>query len=174
MILLPGVAAFVLFVLFDVNKIRWHNRVLNLFFPAGSGLLILSLVLCICESGFPGWSVRTALGLLGMAVSAAALIYALFLALPFQKTYETDGGLPLTDSGIYSLCRHPGFWPFLTLLLCLWLTFGGIWPAGAAVLYTGCNFLYIRIQDRYLFPQYIDGYDRYRQAVPFLIPGRKS
>ena len=173
MILLPGAAAFVLFVLFDMNKIRWHSRLMNLLFAAGGILLALSTVLCIREGSFC-WSLKTAAGLLGAAASGLALVYALFFALPFHDTYTEGGDLPVVSQGLYGMCRHPGFWPFLALYLFLWLTFGGAPLAAATVLYPACNGIYIWIQDAYIFPRYIQGYDRYKQEVPFLIPRRKG
>ena len=156
--LLPGLAAFVLFVLFDLNKIHRHSRVRSLFFAVGSLLLIGSTLWCM-EFGNLRLQVGTVLGLAAAAISAAALIYTLFFALPFRDTYTEAEQVPVVSTGVYGLCRHPGFWPFLTL--------------AAAVVFPLCNGLYIYIQDRWIFPQYIHGYDEYRRAVPFLIPRRR-
>jgi len=101
------------------------------------------------------------------------LIYTLFFALPFQSTYTRGNDLPVVSTGVYGLCRHPAFWPFLLLYAALWLTFGGNRLLLAAVVYPVCNWLYIYVQDRCIFPQYIHGYDTYRLSVPFLIPRRK-
>jgi len=175
MILLPGVAAFLLFVLFDLNKIQWHRRFLNLFFALGGLLLIGSTVLCILASDLADfvWHAGTVLGLIACAASAAGMVYALFFALPFQDTYTQGHDVPVISTGLYGLCRHPAFWPMLALYVLLWLTFGGSWLLAAAVLYPLCNLLYIYIQDRWIFPQYIRGYHDYQKQVPFLIPRRK-
>ena len=42
------------------------------------------------------------------------------------------------------------------------------------MIYNTCNFLYVYLQDRYIFPRYIRGYDDYKRSVPFLIPTRAS
>ena len=86
MILLPGVAAFLLFVLFDLNKIQWHRRFLNLFFALGGLLLIGSTVLCILASDLSDfvWHAGTVLGLIACAASAAGMVYALFLPCLFR------------------------------------------------------------------------------------------
>jgi len=170
--LLPGLAAFVLFVLFDLNKIHRHSRVRSLFFAVGSLLLIGSTLWCM-EFGELRLQVGTVLGLAAAAISAAALIYTLFFALPFRDTYTEAEQVPVVSTGVYGLCRHPGFWPFLTLYWSLWLAFRGPWLLAAAVVFPLCNGLYIYIQDRWIFPQYIHGYDEYRRAVPFLIPRRR-
>ena len=170
--LLPGLAAFVLFVLFDLNKIRHQSRLCGLLFPLGGLLLAASTVWCVEPHRFQ-WQAVTVFGLLGSVVSAAALIYTLFFALPFHDTYTEAGQEPVVSTGVYGLCRHPGFWPFLTLYACLWLTFRGPWLLAAAVVFPLCNGFYIYIQDRWIFPRYIHGYDEYRRAVPFLIPRRK-
>ena len=175
MILLPGAAAFVLFILFDLNKIRWQKQFLNLFFPLGGLLLAGSTLLCILASDLSDfvWHAGTVLGLLGCAASAAAMVYALFFALPFQDTYTESHDVPVITTGLYGLCRHPAFWPMAALYVLLWLTFGGSWLLAAAILYPLCNFFYIVIQDRRIFPQYIRGYGEYKKQVPFLIPRRK-
>ena len=66
MMLLPGIAAFVLFILFDLNKIRWQKQFLNLFFPLGGLLLAGSTLLCILASDLSDfvWHAGTVLGLL--------------------------------------------------------------------------------------------------------------
>ena len=40
----------------------------------------------------------------------------------------------------------------------------------AALIYPLCNLIYIIIQDKYIFPLYIEGYESYKRSVPFLIP----
>lgn len=172
MILLPGVLGFALFILFDLNKIKWQAKVCNLFFPLGGLLLLASTALCIAESS-PVWSIGTVIGSAAVIAACGALIYALFFALPFQDTYAESHELPVVTTGLYGLCRHPAFWPMLLVYLLLWLTFGGTWMAVAAVLYPLCNLFYIVIQDRWIFPCYIRGYDAYKKQVPFLIPRRK-
>ena len=175
MVLVPGLIAFLLFILFDLNKIKWQWKPANSFFALGGLLLIGSTVLCIAKSVFSGfcWSIGTVIGLAACAGSAAILVYALFFALPFQDTYTESHELPVVSTGLYGLCRHPAFWPMLALYLFLWLTFGGPWLLAAAIIYPLCNLFYIYIQDRWIFPLYIRGYDQYKQNVPFLIPRRK-
>lgn len=176
MVLLPGVIGFLAFVLFDLNKILWHRRILNLLFPLGALLLLLSTLWCIplpfAERFAP--DARRIAGLAGLAVAGFGLIYVLFFALPFSETYTESGGLPLVNHGVYGVCRHPGFWLFAAFYFFLWLFFTGRRMFLAFLLYPFCNYLYIYVQDRYIFPRYIRGYDDYRQTVPFVIPTRES
>lgn len=175
MLLLPGITAFGLFIVFDLNKIKWRKAQLNLLFPLGGLMLALSTLLCLMESAAEfRLSLFSALSLAAALASMAALVYALFFALPFDDTYRQSGALSVVCRGIYGMCRHPGFWPFLLLYVFLWLGIGGKWLLSAALLFPTCNLIYIIIQDRYIFPLYIEGYDGYKKAVPFLIPRRRG
>ena len=127
--LLPGVLGFVAFGLFDINKIRWQRRELNLLFAVGSLLLAASTLLSIPQPSH--WAIFHGFGgtaaLVGLILSGAALVYVLFFALPFSSTYTESEELPLVDRGAYGLCRHPSFWLFVVFYFFLWL----FSPAGA-------------------------------------------
>ena len=90
------------------------------------------------------------------------------------ETYTESGDLPLVSHGVYGACRHPGFWLFAVFYFFLWLFFTGRQLFWAFLLYPTCNYLYICVQDRYIFPQYIAGYDDYKRSVPFLLPTGES
>lgn len=174
MYLILGIIGFIACCIFDLNKVHWQSKLLNHFFTLGSLLLIASTLWSVSQSDFSLLAHTfglTRLGyLIGMILSGIALIYALFFALPFENTYNKTESLPVIDSGLYSLCRHPGFWPFSLFYLFMWLFFSNPLIGKAAVLFSICNFIYIFIQDRYIFPLYIRGYNDYKQSVPFLIP----
>ena len=175
MLLLPGIVGFCLFIVFDLNKIRWQSPLLNCFFALGGLLLILSTALCIVpELRDFSLSMLGAFSIVGLILSGIALVYALFFALPFEDTYKESKSLPLVSGGIYGLCRHPGFWPFLLVYVFLWLSFGGRRLLWAMLIFPLCNLIYIIIQDKYIFPLYIEGYESYKQSVPFLIPRRRG
>ena len=178
MYILLGVAGFAACCLFDINKIRWNKKFLNLFFVLGSFLLIFSTILCIMQSDFSmifqNFGFYRIAMLIGLLLSCAAEIYALFFALPFEDTYMESTDVPVISKGWYAACRHPGFWPLAFVYLFLWLLFSNIWLLYAFVIFTLCNFLYIYIQDAYIFPRYIRGYDEYKNKVPFLIPTKES
>ena len=178
MYLLPGVVGFIFFIFFDLNKIYWKSKVLNLFFVFGSVLLAFSTGYCILQSDFfslfSGFGFRELLLLLCLILSGAFLVYALFFALPFDDTYMQSEDLPLVNKGLYGTCRHPGFWPFAFVYFFLAWLFKCNELFCCFILYSFCNFLYIVIQDRYIFPKYIENYNEYKQKVPFLIPTKDS
>ena len=153
MILLPGMCAFILFLLFDVNKIRWHRTIVNVSFPAGIVLLALSAALCIGRSTAGGISLcfGVVISLVFSVVSLFLTVYALFFALP-AKTYSDTQELSVVSSGLYGLCRHPACWPFTLIYVFLYLAFGGKWLLGAMILYPALNLIYVAIQDRYISP----------------------
>lgn len=176
--IIPGIAGFAACCLFDLNKIRWNKKFLNLFFVIGSLLLILSTVLCILQadlsSVFSDFGAYRLFMLMGLLLSILAEIYALFFALPFEDTYMESEHVPVVSRGWYAACRHPGFWTLAFVYLFLWLFFEHSLLLYVFFSYTICNFLYIYIQDTYIFPRYIRGYEEYKRKVPFLIPTRES
>lgn len=178
MYLLPGVIGFIFFIFFDLNKIYWKSKFLNLFFVLGSALLAFSTGYSIWESDFQAvlshFGFRHLFLLACLILSVALLIYTLFFALPFNDTYVQSDDLPLINKGVYGTCRHPGFWPFACVYFFLaWLFLSKpLWYC--FLLYSTCNFLYIVIQDRFIFPRYIKGYNEYKKTVPFIIPNRNS
>ena len=173
---IPGILGFLACCLFDINKIRWNIRFLNLFFVIGSLLLIGSSILCILQADFKllfsDFRLYHLLMLAGLLLSIAGEIYALFFALPFESTYMESEKVPVISKGWYAACRHPGFWTLTLVYLFLWLLLSNIELFYALITYTLSNFLYIYVQDRYIFPEYIQGYDEYKKKVPFLIPNR--
>lgn len=178
MYLLPGVIGFIFFIFFDLNKIYWKSKVLNLFFVLGSVLLAFSTGYCIWQSDpfslFSAFGFRELLLLLCLIFSGVFLVYALFFALPFDDTYVQSEDLPLVSKGLYGACRHPGFWPFALVYFFLAWLFESKALFCCFILYSFCNYLYIVIQDRFIFPKYIRGYDEYKRTIPFLIPTRDS
>ncbi len=157
-----------LMLLYDVDKAYWKKGLLFLF-PAGA-LLLLCATLGLLWGRAPGtqplW--RCLFG--GLAAEAALLLlYTQLVALP-AGTFGKKAPA-LCAAGLYSRCRHPGFWPFLLLYLSLWLYTGTKESLAAGLLFCILDFLYITAQDLWLFPRYIQGYSAYKQAVPFLLPG---
>ena len=107
-----------------------------------------------------------------MALAAlAAEVYALFFALPFEKTYvRPDGTRLVCRDGLYGLCRHPGFWPFAAFCGCLALAMPcGRMLAGAGLL-AALDLAYILLQDAAIFPGVFLDYTDYKTGVPFLFP----
>lgn len=172
-VLLLGSLGFVLFFLYDVNSFRWRSRLIHRTFSLGVMLLTAATVLDMAAAfragAISGFGDLLLLG--AGALCLAALIYCLFFALPFEKTYQdTDGSSAVCDRGVYALCRHPG-------VLCLFGMYL-FWGIGAlpstmlrnGLIFSGLNTAYVCFQDCITFPRTFPDYPDYKKRVPFLIP----
>lgn len=172
-----GLIAFILFILYDVNSIIIKNKLLKCCFFAGIMLLIAATAGIIVTS----WNSLkiNILRMISFGILALLffllLIYTLFFAIPFKKTYiQSTDSSKLCKSGVYALCRHPGvlwfmgFYAFLGLALWIPLLFT------AAVIFSALNIIYVLFQDRWTFVKSFEEYDRYKSNTPFLIPSRNS
>ncbi len=102
-----AVLPFVMFILYDVNSVKWEIAVFRKLFLIGVVLIIINTIVIIINNYtlYSAEIVYAAPALLCLCM----LIYSLFFALPFQDTY-TAGKNPsnLCKTGIYAMCRHPG------------------------------------------------------------------
>ena len=173
-----GTAAFALYLFYDLNSFLWQRKVPRTFFMAGTLLLAAAVVTDIttaCRAkAFAGLGdiLLLAIAFLGFA----ALMYSLFFALPFDKTYtEQQNGRRVYDRGVYALCRHPG-------ILCFFWMYAALGLAAlphSQVLFNGTvfsllNLAYAWFQDRITFPKTFINYPEYQQTTPFLIPTKAS
>lgn len=170
--LFPGILSFAFFLLFDIKKASGKRYAPALFFVgvlllAGSTIGLLAQAFELRET----W--RIICGVIAV-IWFFALLYVLFAALPAKEVYSGADRLQACSSGVYGLCRHPGGWCFLFLYWFLWLYAPSRQLLYAAIVFPAINFLYIWVQDCYLFPKYIEGYDSYKQTVPFLFPTGQS
>lgn len=163
-----GLAAFVLFFLYDWNRVYWKKRWMKGFFLAGNLLLAFVALGLIREGLAAGGYALCWLG--AGACFLAGLIYTLYFALPFDSTYcrEADGH-PVCRSGLYGLCRHPGIWWFLGMFVCLGMAAGG-GRMSLCLCLSFSNLLYAWYQDRFIFVKEFSDYEDYRRKVPFLVP----
>ena len=172
-----GIAAFVLFFIYDINSVKWKNEVIHRFFAAGAVLLVLSsatdILKAVKAGAFKGFF--DVLLIVFSAVSLAALIYSLFFALPFDETYvKNSEERKVYDRGVYALCRHPGIICYFLMQLFL-----GLAALPEKLIINGMilslmNLLYAWFQDRITFPKTFTDYTVYRNNVPFLLPTLKS
>lgn len=170
--LLIGSVGFLLFFIYDWNRIFWKKKEMQFFFllgclcqaAAGVGLLFR-----VWERKTAGWPVYLLLALLFLA----ALIYTLFFALPFDSTYcqEADSHR-VCRSGIYGWCRHPGIWWFFGCFVSLGLGSGELYGLLCGLMLSFLNLMYAWYQDRLIFPREFSDYGEYRKEVPFLLPMR--
>ena len=171
-----GTAGFILYLFYDINSLKWQNRILHKFFWAGTFCVIISAVWSMTDTAFENrrLPIVTACGLGGLFF-LALLIYTLFFAIPFDETYvEESRGRMACREGVYALCRHPGVLWFAGLFLCLWGVTGdrvrGIYFLSMIL----WNLLYVVFQDIATFPRTFINYGEYKKTTPFILPDRKS
>ena len=116
-----------LFFVYDLNQLHQNLRCLRWLFAAGCTLLAGATAWLLFSgrvlfSPPPFWS---SLAWAVCAVFLFLLVYTLFFALPFGKTYIKGDSRRVCDTGVYALCRHPGFCRFAGAYLF------AFWPAGA-------------------------------------------
>jgi protein-S-isoprenylcysteine O-methyltransferase Ste14 len=138
--------------------------------------LIYSLVM-ICLSPdkivVPTWLTGVGWGVL--VLSASLLIHALFVSLPFRRTYIDKGvGEKLVESGFYALVRHPGVIWFTLLMLSLIPVARSRLLLIATPTFITLDILLVFIQDKFLFGRMFPGYGAYRRETPMLLPNRRS
>jgi protein-S-isoprenylcysteine O-methyltransferase Ste14 len=174
---LIGIAAFVLFIVYDINSIIMKNKFLNGCFFAGNILLIVATAGIIFKSrdAIKMDVLRIVFFGIFTLLFFSLLIYTLFFALPFKNTYiETDSSPKVCQSGVYALCRHPGVLWFAGFFIFLGLTLNIPLLLTAAVIFSLLNTLYVIFQDQWTFMKIFENYDEYKINTPFLLPNTKS
>ena len=171
---LIGGIGFILFFLYDWNRVFWKHKWMSGFFWVGCLCQIMagiSFVIKAWRGQDDGWLIFMA----AAGVCLIGLIYTLFFALPFDSTYcqEADQN-KVCRTGIYGVCRHPGIWWFLGCFLCL----GFACKDGTVLMYgiglSILNLLYAWYQDKWIFPQEFSDYRDYQKEIPFLLPKRRK
>ncbi len=166
-----GFIGFVLLVVYDINQAFIKIKYLSsLFFIGLLFILIATIGILFYKSAFAlslFWLVFCVI----MAVAFLSLmIYALFFAIPFKETYCEDNDFRLCTKGAYALCRHPAVPCFILFYLFLWLSTGINYVLVAFFVFSMSNILYSLFQDNYIFPRIFDGYKKYKENTPFIIP----
>lgn len=166
-----------LFWVYDINSIKAKSKALKSLFFVGILLLVVATGLLLLS----GWNTgefstyRMMLFLIFALIFLLLLIYTLFFALPFNATYINESTKPkVCMAGIYGMCRHPGFWWFLGMYICIVLAVPTLEMMVGAAVFCILNFIYIIMQDIWTFPKYFGDYDQYKEKVPFLVPTRAS
>lgn len=175
--ILIGCFAFILAFIFDYNKLQNKPKKLNFSFALSIIIIVFSTtaILLYEDSTI---EISPKLQILTAAISFISLcllIHSLFFALPFANTYtKIEKKYRLVNTGMYSLCRHPGVIWFFFFYIFLGLASGKSIMVWAALTWSLINLIYAYIQDRWLFPVLISGYEQYRRQVPFIIPDKTS
>jgi len=167
-----GCMSFLMFILYDLNEVRLHKSWFRPLYIIGCSLMVFSTVMLALNSASASESstiVRVVFAGLSL-ISLLLLIYSLFFALPFKKTYITFSNRNVYDRGVYALCRHPGVLCFICFYLFFWLYSGESLILLAFLCFSVLNIFYSWLQDHYFFPELFDGYDLYKKRTPFLLP----
>lgn len=171
-----GCFGFLTIHLFDIVSMKKWPAVKSITWIIGTGLLAYALIWLSLHSDrltLPVWS--TWLGWSLFLTSFPILIYALFVNLPFHKTYVAAGvGDRLITTGLYTLVRHPGVHWFSLALLSLVLVSKSSRLLAAVPVFILLDIVLVIIQDKFFFTRMFLGYARYQQTTPMLIPNRQS
>lgn len=169
-----GTAAFALFFLSDYTGFKYKFKSAGALFNCGGLSLIVSTAAAIPFNQFKP-DFKNIIFLLLASANLALLLYSLFFALKKEAyTYASRNKIPLTDDGVYALCRHPGV-IFLSLFyIFIYIIFNTEILLMCAVLFSALDILYVAWQDRFLFENTIENYTFYKQTTPFLVPTFKS
>ncbi len=168
-----GIFGFLLFFIYEINTVKWHNRVLNILFMLGCGFIGLSTSLTIIYN----WKHHQVnyIYLVIVILFLVLLVYTLFFALPFSQTYvENQKNNKIYKEGVYALCRHPGVLWFIGFYVFLYAAFPSKSMLYVAIATCICNAIYIVIQDIWSFPMMFYDYEQYKKEAPFLIPNLHS
>lgn len=174
--IIAGLLAFILFVLYDINSVRFESRLLKPAFFLGFILLTAATVMMFAA----GWQMDGEIGnrqIVFLIIAAGfllMLIYTLFFALPFSDTYVKEAKPRVCSHGVYALCRHPGVLWFTGMYACFALAMPTLPVILGGTVFSLCNVLYVVMQDMWTFPNYFIDYQSYQKRVPFLIPTVKS
>jgi protein-S-isoprenylcysteine O-methyltransferase Ste14 len=174
-ILLGGLAFLVAFF-FDLAALKgiaYLKQAIGLVFVSLFGFALLMVCLQAESFSLPHWLSWVGWPLL--IISACLLLYSIFLEIPFQQTYATNGvGDKLVKTGTYALVRHPGVLWFGIFLLALIVISRSKLLLIAAPLWFLLDVLWVWIQERFYFSQMFPGYEQYKRETPMLIPTRES
>jgi protein-S-isoprenylcysteine O-methyltransferase Ste14 len=173
--ILLGCLGFVLFFAFDINQVFIKKISLSFLFLFGSIFILIATVgILFNESSFLLPIFLRVISIIMTIIFLAFMIYSLFFAIPFKKTYCKANNFKLCKKGVYALCRHPAVPCFMLFYLFLWFSTGIYLVFFAFILFSSLNILYSLFQDYFIFPRIFDGYLDYKKSTPFIIPSIKT
>jgi len=172
-----GIFGFIVIHLFDLVSLkRIPFGVKPIIWTAGFAILIFSLIrLCLQSNTLSIPASLTWAGWFLLAISLMMITFALFINLPFRKTYVSTGvGDKLVKTGLYALVRHPGVYWVTSFMFSLVLISKSHLMLIAAPIFVVLNIVLVIAQDKYFFLKMFEGYDKYQQETPMLVPNRRS
>jgi protein-S-isoprenylcysteine O-methyltransferase Ste14 len=172
-----GMFGFIIIHTFDFVSIKKiHFGAKPIVWTTGFAILFYSLFKINQQvNTLPLSDSLTWIGWLLLAISVLMITIALFINLPFRKTYINTGvGDKLIKTGLYALVRHPGvYWVALFFFSLVFISKSQLMLI-AAPIFVILNTILVVIQDIYFFPKMFKGYDKYQQETPMLIPNKRS
>jgi protein-S-isoprenylcysteine O-methyltransferase Ste14 len=113
--------------------------------------------------------------IVGLAILVAGTAFALWARLALGAMWSAVPAVKqehkLRTSGPYGVTRHPIYTGMLTMLLGTGLLVGDARWLVAFPIYVVFVEIKLHIEERLMLAEFPDGYPRYRQRVPQLIPG---
>lgn len=162
-----GLSSFLLILLGDVNDAYIKSKALK---PCVTIGLLMLLVATVCRVDMDGANL---IWFAFAAIFFAYLLKSLFGSFPISEAYTDEpDSRRVVDTDLYALCRHPGVLFFMGLYICL--HFGINLPWTDTIVYIVLNIIVAALEDRFFFPEFLVGYDKYREKVPFLLPTKES
>lgn len=171
-----GLVGFGLVHLLDFASMKGFPVVKPVLWLLGTGMLVVAAVMTAVtgpELPLPLW--LTPLGWILLAVSVYMMVYSLYVALPFGKTYVGAGTSgQLVTGGLYRLVRHPWLVFFAFSMAGLTLASRSILALEAGIIWTVLSAGLVYLQDRWVFPRMFPGYAAYQKTTPMLVPTKSS
>lgn len=171
-----GCLGFLLIHLFDIVSLKRLPGIKPLTWVLGSSFIVYALTMAWLQSDklllalWPVW-----IGWFSLIISLLLLVYALFINLPFRKTYVATGsGDRLITTGLYALVRHPGVHCFTLIMFSLVLVSRSTLLAIATPIFILMDIALVIIQEKFFMDKIFNNYDKYRNETPMLIPNRQS
>lgn len=172
-----GIFGFIVIHLFDLVSLkRIPFGVKPIVWTAGFAILFFSLInMCLQSNTLPLPDSMTWVGWFLLAVSLMMITFALFINLPFRKTYvDTGVGDKLIKTGLYALVRHPGvYWVALFFFSLVFISKSHFMLI-AAPIFVVLNTALVIVQDKYFFLKMFEDYDKYQKETPMLVPNKRS
>ncbi len=171
-----GIAAFLVFHLLDVASMKRHSCAKPVTWVAGGMAFIYAMVMASVSGDKINLPIGfVAVGWLLLAGGMVAVLYSLFINLPFKKTYIEPGiGDELVTGGLYSLVRHPGVYGLVMAMAGAALISRSQLMISAALVWTLTDVAVVTIQDYLFFGRMFPGYAEYRKTTPMLLPNRNT
>jgi len=172
--ILIGSIAFALIAIYDWAQMRKYTWLKPLFFISGAVFYIgfTGVISTPVDINLAYWV--TLGGYICFFIFTLLLIYSILVEISIHSYLNRDNEHILVETGTYALSRHPGVLWFFGAAVSMIALHPSYLTVLAAIIWTTLDVLLVWIEDRYIFPKSIPGYEKYKTTVPFLLPDKKS